>query len=71
MFVEVKDPEDKVSWPLPALDPASSKLWYFFVSFHIYSIEKDSWCCGKMPDLLYELGPLLLDRFCSQLFNDR
>lgn len=38
MFVEVKDPEDKVSWPLPA----SSKLrYFFFVSFRICSSEVD------------------------------
>lgn len=54
MFVEVKDPEDKVSWPTPG--PASSKLRYFFVSFLVFWIEEYSWCCGKIPIFSTNLG---------------
>lgn len=42
MFVEVKDPEDKVSRPLSLVEPSDlpfsarrSKCWYFLPSFHI------------------------------------
>lgn len=63
MFVEVKDPEDKVSWPCVEQAPG------YFVSFRICLSEKDG-DVGRCQIFIRSLGRVCWTGGCSQLLSD-